>query len=132
MTDQSNVPDTYGGGSHKRRTPFPMPAEVRVPTFADERDASVIADSDKVVDELKTTLGRHVAAVNKPSDQPKAAMTTPLKEIAQRIKKLVHDDGEAFGNELDAKMKAATGDKPVSTAKALQLWADETLKIDQG
>jgi hypothetical protein len=124
MTDTNNVTDTFGGGAHRRLTRADLPAPVRpVPTFSDERDAGVISDSDRVVDQLKTDLGRHIAERNKPSDQPKATTTTPLKEIAQRIKKLVHDDGEQFGDELKAKITDS-----VSLAKALQIWATETLQ----
>ena len=79
-------------------------------------------DSEKAISELRTTVERQVAQQRAP-----AVSTPPLKEIAQRIKKLIHDDGEQFGNELEAKMKA-NGDKAVSMAKALQLWADDTLK----
>jgi hypothetical protein len=126
MTD-INSPDSFGGGAHRRKpAPFPMPEQVRpVPTHtADERDPSVMSDSDRVVEHLKSTMDRAVAATNKSSDQPKTAITTPLKEIAQRIKKLVHDDGEQMGDELKAKITDT-----ISLAKALQLWADDTLKV---
>jgi hypothetical protein len=128
MTDTSNIPDTFGGGAHKRISASLMPAPVRaVPTFAPERDNGVIADSDKVIEQLKSDLNRQIP--QRTSEQPKGPLTTPLKEIAMRIKKLVHDDGEQFGNELEAKMKH-DGNKAISVAKALQLWADDTLKSD--
>lgn len=51
---------------------------------------------------------------------------TPLQLIAERIKLLVHDHGEQFGDEL----KAHITDN-VSLAKALQLWADDTLNTNK-
>jgi len=121
MTDTNNTPDTYGGGKERRKG-FSMPVSVPpVPTFTDEHTdrANIIDDSNKVIDQLKTDLSRHVATVKQPTPT-----TTPLKEIAMRIKKLVHDDGEQFGDELKAKI----GTDGVSIAKALQLWADDTLR----
>jgi hypothetical protein len=121
MTDMTTA-DTYGGGEAKRKDKFTMPRPVpAVPTFT---DPGIVSDSDKVVQGLKTDLER-LATVNR------GPATSPLKEIAQRIKKLIHDDGEQFGNELEAKMKT-NHDKTVSTAKALQLWADDTLRSGEG
>jgi hypothetical protein len=137
MSDTNNVADTFGGGANRRRDDrLPahlLPKPVTVPTY-DNPDPGVIADSDRVVEQLRSTMDRHVASTNRPSeqpatnrDQPKATMTTattPLREIAQRIKKLVHDDGEQMGDELKSKI----GTDGVSIAKALQLWADDTLR----
>ena len=137
MTDTNNVADTFGGGAHKRRQDERLPAHllpkpVNVPTFADERDPGVIADSDRVVEQLTTTLGRHVASTNKPQAPTQAqsgTQRTPLMEIAERIKKLVHDHGEQFGDELKAKIEAKNDKgEPISLAKALQKWADDTLE----
>ena len=131
MTDQNNTADTYGGGAHKRVPGFAMPAQVRpVPTYTDPGDPDVISDSNKIVETLKSDLGRHVASTNRPGTvTPMATTTTPLKEIAQRIKKLIHDDGEQFGDELAAKFGAKTRveETQISMAKALQKWADDTL-----
>ena len=126
MSDTSG-PDAFGGGAHKR---VQMPAAVRpVPTYGDERDPGAMADSDKIVEQLKHTMDRQLKDVNKEpsrfSPSTSAPITSPLKEIAQRIKKLVHDDGEQMGDELKAKVTDG-----VSMAKALQLWADDTLRPD--
>lgn len=127
MSDQSNnVPDTFGGGSHKRKPPFTLPAAVQpVPTFSDGYgDPGAITDSDRVVEQLRHTLARDVGSINKPGEtRQQVTPSSPLKEIAQRIKKLVHDDGEQMGDELKAKITDG-----VSVAKALQVWADDTLR----
>lgn len=131
MSDQNNTADTFGGGAHRRVTERDLPKPVRpVPTFGDERDAGVISDSDRVVEQLRSTLARDVSGINKPTpDRQPATTSSPLKEIASRIKKLVHDDGEQFGDELKAKIDS-NGDK-MSVAKALQKWADDTLQPDK-
>jgi hypothetical protein len=136
MSDTNNVADTFGGGAHKRRDErLPahlLPKSVPVPTFADERDAGVISDSDRVVEQLRSTMDRAVAATNKPAatqTQSGTQQRTPLMEIAERIKKLVHDHGEQFGDELKAKIEAKNEKgEPISLAKALQKWADDTLE----
>ena len=136
MTDQNNVPDTFGGGAHKRREErLPahlLPKPVNVPTFSDGYgDPAVVADSERVVEHLTSTLGRHVAAANKPQPVQTQSGTqrTPLMEIAERIKKLIHDHGEQFGDELKAKIDS-NADK-MSVAKALQKWADDTLTTEK-
>lgn len=136
MSDTNNVADTYGGGAHRRRDENRLPAHLMPkqvqPVPTDNPDPGVIADSDKVVEQLTSTLGRHVASTNKepaPARQTQSdrlQQSTPLQNIAKAIKVLVHDHGEQIGNELEAKMKTNT-EKPVSMAKALQLWADDTL-----
>jgi hypothetical protein len=121
MSD-TNVADTYGGGSHRRLNVRPVPDGVG--------DPGVIADSDKVVESLSTVLARAQsgAPVNSKTDQPKQVASSPLKDIAARIKKLVHDDGEKFGDELKAIAAIKREGGEISMAKALQLWADETGK----
>ncbi len=120
MTD-TNVADTYGGGSHRRVRPVPDGVG----------DPGVIADSDRVVESLSTVLSRANAPASNKQDVKQQPVSTPLREIAARIKKLVHDDGEKFGDELKAiaATKRETGE--ISMAKALQLWADETGKDKQ-
>lgn len=128
MTD-SNVADTYGGGSHRRA----RSAESKA---ADGADPGVIADSEKVVEQLSSVLGRHVGSINKdkPDGQPNLSRAgqqmqrSPLKAIAQQIKQLVHDDGEQFGDELKAIAATKRESVEISMAKALQIWADETMK----
>ena len=74
-------------------------------------------------------MARDVSGINKPQPQavqPNTGQRTPLMEIAERIKKLIHDHGEQFGDELKAKIDS-NGDK-MSVAKALQKWADDTLE----
>jgi hypothetical protein len=121
MSD-TNVADTYGGGSH-RRAPF------NVRPVPDGGDPGVNADSERVVESLSSVLSRaqNPSPTNNKQDA-KQPVSTPLREIAARIKKLVHDDGEKFGDELKAiaATKRETGE--ISMAKALQLWADETGK----
>ena len=131
MTDTNNVADTFGGGAHKRRDENRLPAHlmpkpVPVPTFTDG-DPGAVADSERVVDQLTSVMRREVGSINRPAVEPRqqVAPSSPLKEIAQRIKKLVHDDGEQMGDELKAKIES-NGDK-ISVAKALQKWADDTL-----
>jgi ribosomal protein L18 len=121
MSD-TNVADTFGGGAHRRLSVRPVGS-------SDENQ--IIADSEKVVEQLASSLRREVSSINKPearAAQPTIGQRSPLKAIAQQIKQLVHDDGEQFGDELKAisATKRESGD--VSMAKALQLWADETLK----
>ena len=70
--------------------------------------------------------GRHHQQAEAPKAPAGTVARTPLMEIAERIKKLVHDHGEQFGDELKAKMDYNTSDK-MSVAKALQKWADDTL-----
>jgi hypothetical protein len=111
-------------GKAQRRVDLPRPVPP-IPTFSDERDPTVMADSDKSVEHLRSTMDRQVGSINKPS-QPVQQVTTPLQEIATRIKKLVHDHGEQMGDELKAKVSDS-----VSMAKALQLWADDTLKVPE-
>jgi hypothetical protein len=116
MSD-TNVADTFGGGAHRR-----------VRSVPDGGDPGVIADSDRVVESLSSVLSRANTPASNKQEVKQQAVSTPLREIAARIKKLVHDDGEKFGDELKAiaATKRETGE--ISMAKALQLWADETGK----
>ena len=98
-------------GNENQRLQVEMPREVAVPRVEEHRATqAIISDSDRAIDELKALAGRPVS---------------PLKQIAQEIKRLVHDLGEQMGNELETKRKEDDG---MTMPIALQRWADDTLR----